>query len=174
MEKTKSYYEKLDKRSKEFRDWKANQIEVKEPRKFVTNHSKEKVMGYGDVVEKILDTPGIKQVAWIAKKAFFKEGEDCGCDDRKKKWNSAGTFPIKLNPRCFTEEEFDFWTDYRKRRTLNVSGEDVKLICKLYSDVFNTLYWEPCAGCSARRLINVIDRLDKIYETYIDDTPVRK
>ena len=59
MEKDVNYYEGLDKRSKEYKQWKKSQ----------------KAEGLGDVVEKITEATGInKAVKWLA-------GDDCGCDE---------------------------------------------------------------------------------------------
>ena len=66
MEKDVDYYNSLDKRSKEYKDWKKAQ----------------KAEGLGDVVEKITEATGIKKaVKWLA-------GDDCGCDERKEKLNN--------------------------------------------------------------------------------------
>ena len=65
MEKNKEYYESLDKRTKEYKDYVASQSQ-----------------GLGDDIEKVLEATGIAKVA----KAIL--GDDCGCDERKKKLNN--------------------------------------------------------------------------------------
>ena len=66
MEKNEEYYLGLDKRSKEYKDWKKQQP----------------VEGLGDVIEKVTEATGIKKaIKWLA-------GDDCGCDERKEKLNA--------------------------------------------------------------------------------------
>ena len=104
MEKNKEYYEALDKRTNEFKEWKKSQsIEPNETveatdkwegiakevtqanlqAKHEANPTIDSTIGAGDVVEKITTVTGIKAIV----KAFTPEGEDCGCDERKEKMN---------------------------------------------------------------------------------------
>ena len=88
MEKDLEYYEKLDKRTNEYKEWKSSKEKEDE------TSSK----GLGDSVEKVLKATGASDVV------KFIAGEDCGCDERKEKLNDL--FPYK-NPQCFTEEEYN-------------------------------------------------------------------
>ena len=64
MEKNETYYQNLDKRTKEYREWKKKRQAQAE--------------GLGDSVQKITKATGIeKAVKFIA-------GEDCGCEGRKE------------------------------------------------------------------------------------------
>ena len=74
MKKSKEYYESLDKRTKEYKDYKASQSQ-----------------GLGDDVEKVLESTGIAKLA----KAIL--GDDCGCEERKKKLNNM--FPREQKVR---------------------------------------------------------------------------
>ena len=60
---------KGDKRSKEYKAWKAKHEKASK--------------GLGDTVEKITTATGIK------KAVKFIAGEDCGCDERKEKLNKV-------------------------------------------------------------------------------------
>ena len=72
MEKNEEYYLGLDKRSKEYKDWKKQQP----------------VEGLGDVIEKVTEATGIKKaIKWLA-------GDDCGCEERKEKLNAL--FPRRF------------------------------------------------------------------------------
>ena len=72
--------EPKDKRTKAYKDWKANQEKASE--------------GLGDTIAKITKATGIdKAVKFIA-------GEDCGCDRRKEVLNKL--FPYN-RPNCLTE-----------------------------------------------------------------------
>jgi hypothetical protein len=90
MEKDVNYYEGLDKRSKEYKQWKKSQ----------------KAEGLGDVVEKITEATGIKKaVKWLA-------GDDCGCDQRKEKLNNL--FPSRYKADCLQENEYKWLDDWFK------------------------------------------------------------
>lgn len=117
--------------------------------------------GLGDVVESITDVTGIK------KAVHFIAGEDCGCDKRKEQLNKV--FSFKLKPNCFTEEQYNEWNEFKKVRTLRITQEQTKYICTLYASIFNKPYWYPdCFACggTARTISDMIDRLDKVHETY--------
>ena len=74
MEKDENYYENLDKRTKEYKEWKAKREAASE--------------GVGDAVEKVLKATGVADVV------KFIAGEDCGCDERKAKLNKLCRFAI--------------------------------------------------------------------------------
>ena len=56
-----------DKRTKAYKDWKANQEKASE--------------GLGDTIAKVTEATGIK------KAVKFLAGEDCGCDERQERLN---------------------------------------------------------------------------------------
>lgn len=113
-----------------------------------------KSTGLGDTVEKVLEATGIASVA------KFVLGEDCNCEERKKKLNEL--FPYR-NTNCLTEEEYTW---------LNESGvltqqtfrptEQTKLIA-IYNRVFN-LRQEPtsCASCFRE----IVLKMQKVFEEY--------
>lgn len=112
--------------------------------------------GLGDTVEKVIKFTGLDK---------FTDGKDCGCEERKQKLNEM--FPYRYKARCLTELEYTYWSDFQKVRTLTLSAEQVKYVCDLFASVFNRGVWYPCAGCSqTKELISMIDKIDKIYETY--------
>lgn len=87
MEKNTEYYLSLDKRSKEYKEWKKQQPSE----------------GLGDTIEKITEATGIKKaVEWLA-------GEDCGCDKRKESLNKIWRYR-KTN--CLTEAEYEWLSDF--------------------------------------------------------------
>ena len=84
MEQNREYYESLDKRTTEYKEWKESQtVEVSK--------------NIGDKVESFLEATGISKVV------KFLAGEDCGCDERKAKLNAMFTFKVN----CLNEEEFN-------------------------------------------------------------------
>jgi len=118
-----------------------------------------KQKGLGDTVEAVLTTTGIKQLFEI-----FVNGEDCGCDKRKEKLNEL--FPYRFKARCLTELEYNSWKDFKEVRTLKISWPQIVYVCDLYATVFNRQTWYPCSGCSPKPLINMIDKLDKVFDAY--------
>lgn len=120
--------------------------------------------GAGSAIKKVLESKAIKPIVKEIKKLIWKDGEDCGCDDRKKVLNDL--FPKRFIARCFTEDEHKDWGSFKEVRTLNLSAEQVSLVCQMYSDVFHRLYWRPCIHCSQKPLIEMIDKLDLVYKTY--------
>jgi hypothetical protein len=116
--------------------------------------AKRKAKGLGDTIEQITEVTGIKKLV------EFVAGEDCGCEERKKKLNEL--FPYR-NTNCLTEEEYTW---------LNESGvltqqtfrptEQTRLIA-IYNRVFN-LRQEPtsCASCFRE----IVLKMQKVFEEY--------
>ena len=73
---------KGDKRTKEYREWKAKY--------------EAKPKGLGDVVEKVTKATGIKKVVEAIT-------DNCGCDERRDRWNEM--FSMKMK-HPLTEQEF--------------------------------------------------------------------
>jgi hypothetical protein len=115
--------------------------------------------GLGDTIEKITEATGIKHLVDI-----FIDGKDCGCEQRKEKLNLL--FPYRFKARCLTEQEYNSYKEFKAIRTLTISREQVDYVCELYASVFNRQLWKPCSSCSPKPLINMIDKLDKVYESY--------
>ena len=113
--------------------------------------------GLGDTVEKIIHFTGLQH---------FVDGKDCNCEERKRKLNEM--FPYnRFKARCLTEQEYKEWGEFQKNKTLTLPHEMIVYVCDLYASVFNRQKWYPCSGCgNAKELIAMINRLDKVYETY--------
>ena len=131
-----------DKRTKEYKDWKAN---------FDNQNSK----GIGDVVESIAKKTGIKKVV-----ETFVDGKDCGCDKRKEKLNKL---PFRFNPvRCFTEDQYNEWTVFRNKKNNTVTHtEQINIIIPIYAQLF-ARQLKPMSCC----VEPYIKDIDKVYEDY--------
>jgi hypothetical protein len=112
-------------------------------------------IGLGDTIEKIIKATHLD---------IFVDGKDCGCEQRKEKLNQL--FPYRFKARCLTEQEYNSWKEFKAIRTLLINKEQIDYICELYASVFNRQLWKPCSGCSPKPLISMIDKLDKVYESY--------
>ena len=110
-----SYYEDMDKRTKEYKEWK----ELKEAQLLEAETS---LKGLGDVVEKITEATGIAKVV----KTFF--GEDCGCGERKDALNKAMPFGIEA-VNCIEEEDYNYLKSFFSRpRTRVDATAQVRLV----------------------------------------------
>lgn len=123
-----------------------------------------KAMGLGDTIENITKATGIKKVV---DKLFGKLGKDCGCDKRKELLNKM--FPYRKTA-CMTKEQFIIWTETKTNfKTNSINSRELKKIALLHSQLFNHRYSEPCR-CSPKVWAAWIGEIDKIYNTYKDDT----
>ena len=135
------------------------------PKRKYTKKPKPQSEGLGDTVEYVLNETPIKAVTKVVKKALFKDGKDCGCDQRRKKLNEV--LPYRLKPvRCLTEQEHTDYKAFKENRTLTLSNDQVKFVCKLYSEIFNRPYFEPCRNCSPKPMLAMIEKLDKVFGSY--------
>ena len=141
--------------TKMYRSWKAKYGPTEE----TVLYEEKPQVGLGDVVENITEATGIKKVVeWVA-------GEDCGCKERKEKLNK-----IKLNIkwpvlRCFTEELYQEWTQFRKRpNKFKVTHEEQLLIIKVTERLFARSF-KPCRHCGKQVEIR-IKEIDAVYDNY--------
>jgi hypothetical protein len=121
-----------------------------------------KKKGLGDQVESFTKATGIKAVV---DKISEVTGVDCGCEKRKE-WLNNLPNALSRKARCFTEDEFKDWEAFTAIKTVTISATQVKFICDLYAAVFSQPVYYPCANCSPRPLINMIDKLDIVFESY--------
>ena len=136
---------KGDKRTKEYKEWKA---------KFEAEQSK-KPEGLGDVVEKITEATGIKAAV------EFIAGKDCGCDKRKKKLNEIFLF---AKPKCLEEDEYHFISDTFKVSKRNFDYPTKLRLYEIYNRVFN-VNLEPQGQCT-KCMTSMIKKLEAIINTY--------
>ena len=123
--------------------------------------------GLGDIVEDITTATGIKK----AVKTIF--GDDCGCEERKKKLNKIllPRFKTQKAYRCLSEEQYKIFGEYKKNRTLEteLQTKNVQLVIDLYAHVFAIQHNinDFCRTCGKNtRIRNINDKLDVVYESY--------
>lgn len=144
MEKNQEYYEKLDKRTKEYKEWVSNKEKSDEV----------SPKGLGDSIEKITKSTGIADVV------EFLAGEDCGCDERKERLNNI--FPY-TKTECFTEDEYNWIGEFIDRKPTKVSFEERTELFNVYNRVFNKKKNPSrCSSC----LQGVYDELKTYYTKY--------
>ena len=121
--------------------------------------------GLGDTIEQITTKTGIKKIVEL-----FVNGEDCGCDERKKKLNKL--FSYKLKARCLTEEEYNEWTELKSNIGLPLKKEQKEYIINKYASVFNVPVYTPQENNDTKPLLRMIDNIDKVYEVYKEELKV--
>ena len=131
---------KLDKRTKEYKEWKKN-------------HDK-KSKGLGDTIEKITEATGIKKVV----KSLF--GDDCGCDERKAKLNKVFNYK---NIECLEEDEFKYLKSYFDLNKQRIEVKERRELIKIYNRIFNKNQKDTSCGSCVR---NVVNSLKRIYNEY--------
>ena len=175
MEKNREYYEALDKRTNEFKEWKKSQaIEPNSTAdlqnfadEFTAKAAQEKLNekhaasptvetgGLGDTVAKITKATGIKALVEL----FTPEGEDCGCDDRQEKLNKYPVLKNKRSVECLTLAEYEFLS--LKLGAATINGKDVLKLKEIHSRVFNQKSTATCNNCSLKyvqsELLAVLD-----------------
>ncbi len=117
-----------DKRTKAYKDWKANQEKASE--------------GLGDTIAKVTEATGIK------KAVKFIAGEDCGCDERQERLNRV----FKYNkPECLNEEEYEYIADWIENGSNKLNSKQLKEMNIIYNRVFKKKF--KCQKCSAPRMM---------------------
>ena len=124
---------KGDKRTKEYREWKAKY--------------EAKPKGLGDVVEKVTKATGIKKVVEAIT-------DNCGCDERRDRWNKM--FEMKMK-HPLTEEEFLMIKDDVDSKKHIFTGEEQKRYKEIFERVFEKKV--NCTSCSFKR--TVYEKLSK-------------
>jgi len=145
MVKDEAYYNSLDKRTKEYKDY--------------TKGYKKESEGLGDTLEKVFEKTGIKKVV-----EWMSDGKDCGCDKRKAILNEK----FRYNPECLVKSEYDYLIEYNKRHNpKSFSGEDVRKLLNIHHRVLRKRP-KVCVNCnSGVRVMNeVVDNLNKLLEEY--------
>lgn len=139
MDKDVNYYQGLDKRSKEYKQWKKSQP----------------VEGLGDVIEKVTEATGIKKaVKWLA-------GDDCGCDERREKLNKL--FPSRFKADCLQKDEYEFLKNWFSQNKTRMKPSEQRDLLVIYNRVFRTKQqYTTCASC----LRDINNRIKRVYETY--------
>jgi len=145
MEKNDEYYNSLDKRTKEFKEWKERFNEANE----------ETSSGLGDTVEQVLEATG------IAKVAKFLMGDDCGCDDRKAKLNKI--FPYN-KPECLEENEYNYLADFFSKPKTMIKPDEQKELVKIYNRVLHYDFKTTSCGSCFRGVLNKLQTLFNQYK----------
>ena len=99
-------------------------------------------------------TDAVKSILW-------KDGEDCGCEERQEKLNIA--FPTRRTINCMDEEMYDTFGRIKDMRSLG-SSERAE-VARIHAHVFKHKLVTPCT-CTPKRWTGFIADLTKVYESY--------
>jgi hypothetical protein len=142
-EENQEYYETLDKRTKQYKAYK----QWKENREAAPK-------GMGDTLEKVFEATGVADVV------KFIAGEDCGCDERKAKLNKILPFH---NPECFTEEEYNWISEFFERGSSVIDRTKQKKLVDIYNRVFRKKQrLTTCSSC----IRQVYNDLKRYFDSY--------
>jgi hypothetical protein len=153
---SKGYYENLDKRTKDYKEYKEWLSSKEEPsyEKLKENIEKENKVGLGDVVERITEATGIKK----AVKAVL--GDDCGCDERKEKFNKLSVWK-RRKVNCISKEDYNWLKAFVDSKTSKISHETNKRLVAVYNRVFGTNQKaSKCTPCVNGLIRNLIEYLN--------------
>lgn len=117
--------------------------------------AKRRSKGLGDTIENVLQATGIDKIA------KFIAGEDCGCEERKKKLNEL--FPYSIKPLCLTENEYEVLQSILPTIKEAVSPLEQITLLKIYNRVFQDNQQQTSCGSCWR---DILKKLNKVYETY--------
>lgn len=137
-QKDEVYYNTLDKRTKEYKEW----------------ETKKTLKGMGDVIEKALKKTGISRIA------KFILGDDCGCDERRDVINKL--FPFK-NVECLKEDEYSFLHLWFSKARFRITHEEQTQMLEIHNRVFhrkNTI--TQCTKCIKTK----VQELNLLYLEY--------
>ena len=153
----RGYYKTIDKRSKDYREykqWKATQVEqgYESHKKSVEKQSK----GLGDTIAKITKATGIDKVV------KFIAGEDCGCDERQERFNKEYKYK---NVRCLKEDDYKYLTNFLAKKGTTISYDDKFRVIGIYNYVFSTneKRTTSCSSCISK-IVKNLERYMKNYQ----------
>jgi hypothetical protein len=153
----KGYYDTIDKRSKDYREykqWKATKVEegYESHKKSVEKQSK----GLGDTIAKITKATGIDKVV------KFIAGEDCGCDERQESFNKD--FKYK-KVRCLNEDDYKYLTNFLANKGTTIGYDDKFKVIGIYNYVFSTneKRTTSCSSCISK-IVKNLERYMKNYQ----------
>jgi len=120
-----------------------------------TRTPRKKAEGLGDTVANVLEATG------IAKVAKFVLGEDCGCEERKKRLNEL--LPYR-KPECLTEDEYAYLDTFYNRGRSSVSPSEQRELLKIYNRVLHERVQPTSCGSCLREIVNKLNQLYAVYK----------
>lgn len=124
--------------------------QTKEEKEFDKNQPSR---GLGDTIEKITEATGIKSLVHT----LF--GDDCGCEERKKRLNAL----FKYKTECLTEDEYNTLSTILPTLKSVIDNDTQKILLVIYRRVINPKQEHTsCAGCWSK----IISQLRALVREY--------
>ena len=141
----KGYYDNIDKRFKDYREYKEWKAKFQDKQE----------VGLGDVVENITKATGIKKVVEAIT-------DDCGCEERKEKFNKYNIWGRKrLN--CISEEDYNWYVNNDIKKKSKWKFDEIQKLVSVYNSIFNTkVKPSSCSSC----VRSYQENLNKYIEIY--------
>tara|TARA_R110002020_G_scaffold338579_2_gene553888 strand:+ start:1790 stop:2299 length:510 start_codon:yes stop_codon:yes gene_type:complete len=117
--------------------------------------------GLGTTIKNVLESKPLAKVAEAVKSALWRDGEDCGCEERQAKLDAV--FPTRRSINCMTEEMYDSFGRIKDMKSLG-SSERAE-VAKMHAHVFKHKIVVPCT-CTPKRWSGFVSDLTKVYESY--------
>lgn len=162
---SKGYYETLDKRTRDYKEYKywkelksdPNELNVTyEELKANIEENNNSSVGLGDVVEKIAEVTGIKKVVEAIT-------DDCGCDERKERFNKIPVWS-RRKVNCIEQSDYIWLKQLIESRPSRYDFETRERLVRVYNSIFNTKQKNTkCYPCIKGLLDNLKDYL-KVWE----------
>jgi len=148
------YFESIDKRSKDYREYK-DWLKTKDNFINLKENIDNDVVGLGDAIATITKVTGIDKVV----KAVV--GDDCGCDERKEKFNKIPLWK-RRRVNCVEESDYPFLKYFVGLSKFTY--EDRQRIIPIYNHIFRSnIKNSSCDSCFRGYQRNLKDYL-VIYE----------
>lgn len=152
----KGYYKTIDKRSKDYREYKKwNKTKVSKDYESLKDNVAKQSEGVGDTVAKITKATGVdKLVKFIA-------GEDCGCDERQDSLNKIFKYK-KIN--CISEEDYIYLSNFLGSNPTKVNHSQKVRLITISNSIFNQNESTDinCSTC----IVGIINNLKKYLQVY--------
>jgi hypothetical protein len=115
--------------------------------------------GLGDIVNAVTTVTGIKSLV----KFFTPEGEDCGCEERRKKLNELHL--RGKEPFCLELDEYTFLKGFFDSNPFEANASQAMQMRTIYARIFRMDVSQvgSCSGCM-RDLINELKAIVGTYE----------
>lgn len=148
------YYKTIDKRSKDYREYKEWRV-TKDGYSQHKSKIESKPKGLGDTIAKITKATGIDKLV------KFVAGEDCGCDERKERFNKEFNYK---NAKCLKEDDYKYLTEFFKRKKTTIGYDDKVKVIGIYNYVFSTneKRTSSCSSCISK----IVKNLERYMITY--------
>lgn len=153
----RGYYNTIDKRTKDYREYKQWKEDYTFSNfKVFANNIEKQSKGLGDTIAKITKATGIDKVV------KFIAGEDCGCDERQERFNKEYKYK---NVKCLKEDDYKYLSNFLANKGSTISYDDRVRVIGIYNYVFsaNEKRTTSCSSCISK-IVKNLERYMKNYQ----------